>query len=185
MKVVEIFDSIQGEGVHMGSPCTFIRLAGCPVKCSWCDSKDSWYNGKDITIKDIVAKVNWRMVVITGGEPLMQKDVVDLVHALHEKKCEVHLETSGCYDIPEDVFDWVTVSPKPNTGYRLPKGPINELKYVVSDELSTTDIADFPIVWLQPCDGPDYKWSLQECIALAMQGYGRCGVQLHKVYGVA
>ena len=76
MKVIEIFESIQGEGVHIGKAVTFLRLAGCNLHCPWCDTKESWGDvGEEMTIAEILEKVNsYRssIVVITGGEPTIQ-----------------------------------------------------------------------------------------------------------------
>ena len=117
--VNETFLSWQGEGVHMGRKAFFIRLQGCPVKCSWCDSASTWhpqYVPKNIrkASPDELAKEAVEskpdFVVLTGGEPCVH-DLVPLVNALKAVKLKVHLETCGAYPIPEGL-DWVTVSPK-------------------------------------------------------------------------
>ncbi|MEI6121337.1 MAG: 7-carboxy-7-deazaguanine synthase QueE [Opitutae bacterium] len=117
--VNETFLSWQGEGVHLGRKAFFIRLQGCPVKCSWCDSASTWhpqYVPKNIrkALPDELAKEAVEskpdFVVLTGGEPCVH-DLVPLVNALKAVKLKVHLETCGAYEIP-DGLDWVTVSPK-------------------------------------------------------------------------
>jgi len=117
--VNETFLSWQGEGVHMGRKAFFIRLQGCPVKCTWCDSASTWhpqYVPKNIrkATADELAKEAVEskpdFVVLTGGEPCVH-DLVPLVNALKAVKLKVHLETCGAYEIP-DGLDWVTVSPK-------------------------------------------------------------------------
>lgn len=117
--VNETFLSWQGEGVHMGRKAFFIRLQGCPVKCTWCDSASTWhpqYVPKNIrkASPDELAKEAVEskpdFVVLTGGEPCVH-DLVPLVNALKAVKLKVHLETCGAYEIP-DGLDWVTVSPK-------------------------------------------------------------------------
>jgi organic radical activating enzyme len=117
--VNETFLSWQGEGVHMGRKAFFIRLQGCPVKCTWCDSASTWhpqYVPKNIrkASADELAKEAGEakpdFVVLTGGEPCVH-DLVPLVNALKAAKLNVHLETCGAYEIPEGL-DWVTVSPK-------------------------------------------------------------------------
>jgi organic radical activating enzyme len=117
--VNETFLSWQGEGVHMGRKAFFIRLQGCPVKCSWCDSASTWhpqYVPKNIrkASPDELAKEAVEskpdFVVFTGGEPCVH-DLVPLLNALKAVKLKVHLETCGAYMIPEGL-DWVTVSPK-------------------------------------------------------------------------
>ncbi|MHA1585232.1 MAG: radical SAM protein, partial [Promethearchaeota archaeon] len=64
--VMEIFDSIQGEGSWIGIPATFIRLSGCNLRCSWCDTKESWENAQEMSIEEILSKVNRKNVIITG-----------------------------------------------------------------------------------------------------------------------
>ena len=92
-EVVEIFDSIQGEGINIGTPSTFIRLARCNLKCKWCDSKYSWEKGKMMTIPQILKKVHKYNVVITGGEPLLQ-NLNPLLDKLN-KSGEIEIETNG------------------------------------------------------------------------------------------
>jgi len=113
--VVETFHSLQGEGYWAGASAFFIRLAGCNVGCSWCDTKISWSvkNHPLVPVTELVqlAKVaNPNFVVITGGEPLMH-DLEPLTEQLKAEKLAVHLETSGAYRLTGQ-FDWVTLSPK-------------------------------------------------------------------------
>lgn len=98
LKVNEIFHSIQGEGTYALYPCTFIRLTGCNLRCTWCDTTYSFYEGQGQTIADIVAQAtgfNSSLAEITGGEPLLQKNVYALMDMLAEKGKKVLLETSG------------------------------------------------------------------------------------------
>jgi organic radical activating enzyme len=117
--VNETFLSWQGEGVHMGRKAFFIRLQGCPVKCTWCDSASTWhpqYVPKNIRkaspdeLAKEAAESKPDFIVLTGGEPCVH-DLVPLLNALKAAKLKVHLETCGAYEIPEGL-DWVTVSPK-------------------------------------------------------------------------
>ncbi len=109
MKVIEIFDSIDGEGIRTGQPATFIRLAGCNLRCSYCDTVYSLFGEEtpceytEITIEEIISKVNpsYRRVTLTGGEPLVHEDVAVLTSRLIEKECEVNIETNGAVDISE------------------------------------------------------------------------------------
>jgi len=95
LKVNNIFKSIQGEGLHIGRPASFIRLAGCNLKCTWCDTKYAFEDGKEMTIEQILEEVaGSQLVVITGGEPLIQ-DISELVKALASYAHEVHVETNG------------------------------------------------------------------------------------------
>lgn len=107
MKVIEIFDSIDGEGIRTGQPCTFIRLAGCNLRCSYCDTLYSLF-GEDVpceytemSIEEIVGKVNkkFRRITLTGGEPLIHKDCDKLIDALLKEGHEINIETNGAVDI--------------------------------------------------------------------------------------
>lgn len=183
MRISEIFDSIQGEGSFLGTPCTFIRTAGCPVKCDFCDSKYSWDEGAEMTIAQIIEQVHYRHVVITGGEPLIHVDLKPLTQALKRRGCYIMIETSGVRSIP-GWFDWVVCSPKPNLHYRIPDGHIDELKYVVGPDFDFSVIPGIGIpVWLQPLDGT--VENMRRCHEAAMaSGWWRVGVQLHKILDV-
>lgn len=104
MKVVEIFKSIDGEGIRAGYPVVFIRLAGCNLRCTYCDTKYS-YDGKeypDMTVDEIVKRVlrfGCSRVTLTGGEPLIHEDVDFLVEDLTDHGIEVNIETNGSVDI--------------------------------------------------------------------------------------
>ena len=104
MKVVEIFKSIDGEGIRVGYPVTFIRLAGCNLRCNYCDTKYSYENEKftEMTPQEIyiqVYKLGGKRITLTGGEPLIHKDVKVLVNLLIQKGYEVNIETNGSVDI--------------------------------------------------------------------------------------
>jgi 7-carboxy-7-deazaguanine synthase len=117
MKIIEIFYSLQGEGPWAGRPCTFVRLAGC-VKpyCTWCDTRYALSGGNDMTIGDILSQIKTlgcANIVITGGEPFMQKDEVILLHkALLRSNFSVQYETSGKAGIPELKHAFIVLSPK-------------------------------------------------------------------------
>ena len=104
MKINEIFYSIQGEGILMGVPTAFIRTTGCNLRCNWCDTKYAYDEGEEMSIEEVVAKVKdfpANHVCITGGEPLLQKDVITLVQRLCENGFEVCLETNGSKSVEE------------------------------------------------------------------------------------
>ena len=111
MRVVEIFDSIDGEGIRTGQTATFIRLAGCNLRCSYCDTAYALY-GEDVkceytemTPEEIADKVNFCRVTLTGGEPLIHADVKTLIDLLLSRGIEVNIETNGAADIAEFVTD--------------------------------------------------------------------------------
>lgn len=98
LRVTEIFRSIQGESTHAGRPCTFIRLTGCPMRCVWCDSEYTFAGGEHISLAQVMDQVKQfgcRLVEVTGGEPLAQRQCLDLVEALCTADYEVLLETGG------------------------------------------------------------------------------------------
>lgn len=135
LPIMEHFYTIQGEGFHQGRAAYFVRLGGCDVGCTWCDVKDSWDADKhpmtDLeelvkTIRNTPAKI----VVITGGEPLMH-DLQVLTHLLHAAGLKTHIETSGAHPL-SGQWDWICLSPKK---FKAPLPEIlpfaNELKVVV------------------------------------------------------
>src|SRR5262245_6705022 len=102
LRVNEIFHSVQGESTHAGRPCTFVRLTGCPLRCTWCDTEYAFHEGTWMTIGEIVADVAARgihLVEVTGGEPLAQPDTPLLLERLLAAGHEVLLETSGALPI--------------------------------------------------------------------------------------
>ena len=117
LPVVEEFYSVQGEGFHTGKPAYFIRLGGCDIGCSWCDSRYSWNADLHpmVDIMQVVENVlntGTDSVVITGGEPLMW-DLDPLCTKLKEHGIMTFLETSGSYPL-SGIWDWICLSPKKN-----------------------------------------------------------------------
>lgn len=104
MVITEIFKSIQGEGTRAGLPCIFVRLTGCNLRCTWCDTAYAFYGGTKMGIDDVLTKVRdlagdgsgrISLVEITGGEPLLQQETPELVAKLLADGCTVMIETSG------------------------------------------------------------------------------------------
>ena len=132
---MEHFYTLQGEGMHQGKAAYFIRLAGCDVGCVWCDVKESWDRTKhpDRTIEELLTEIRKtpaRLVVITGGEPLMH-DLGPLTEQLKQAGYKTHLETSGAHPLT-GTWDWICLSPKK---FKAPLPAIlplaHELKVVV------------------------------------------------------
>lgn len=98
LRITEMFLSIQGESSHMGRPCSFVRLTGCPMRCVWCDSEYTFTGGKKMEFDDIFNKLadfSCNLVEVTGGEPLAQKNVFPFISRLCDEKYEVLIETGG------------------------------------------------------------------------------------------
>jgi len=107
MRIIEIFKSIQGEGVRQGLPCVFVRFAGCNLNCRWCDTPHArdMRSGEEMTKQEIISQVEalgCRYMCITGGEPMLQAaGVIDLSKAFHEKGFTIDIETNGSIDFRE------------------------------------------------------------------------------------
>ncbi len=102
LKVCEIFLSIQGESSYAGEPCLFIRLSGCNLRCSYCDTAYAWEEGEIMPLDDIVDRVQkdaLSLVEVTGGEPLLQRGTVSLLEELLKRNYTVLVETNGSRDI--------------------------------------------------------------------------------------
>jgi 7-carboxy-7-deazaguanine synthase len=98
LRVTEIFRSIQGESSHAGRPCAFVRLTGCPMRCTWCDSEYTFTGGASLSVEDVMRQVRaygCQLVEVTGGEPLAQKEAFGLIRQLCDEGFEVLIETGG------------------------------------------------------------------------------------------
>jgi 7-carboxy-7-deazaguanine synthase len=110
LQINEIFLSIQGESSHAGLPCIFVRLTGCNLRCTWCDTEYAFHEGRAMSVDEVIAEVGrheCRLVEVTGGEPLLQPDAVVLMGALLERGYRVLLETGGSLpveDVPSGVI---------------------------------------------------------------------------------
>lgn len=192
MIVNEIFYSLQGEGYYSGTPSVFIRLAGCNLQCSFCDTQHQ--QGSTMSeeeIVDEVAKYKGRHVVITGGEPSLQltASLVDKLHAIGKY---VAVETNGTHELPSNV-DWITLSPKDvfvhTSSARVKLTRCNELKVVFTG----SSVADYshieaPHRYLQPCDtGNEHEniSILKDTIAYCLEHpQWSLSLQMHKIVGV-
>ena len=146
LKVNEIYYSIQGESTHVGRPCIFIRLTYCNLRCIYCDTEYAFYEGKDIEIPEIMAKIkqwNCNLVEVTGGEPLFQDECIDLLNELTNQNYEVLLETGGSLsisDVPIEIIKIVDFK-CPSSGMEKKNlwsivndlQPHDEVKFVIGD----------------------------------------------------
>ncbi|WP_301003237.1 7-carboxy-7-deazaguanine synthase QueE [uncultured Duncaniella sp.] len=190
---MEVFTSIQGEGFHLGKQASFIRLAGCNLRCPFCDTKESWdmSTAKKMSVRDILDNIQAEHVVITGGEPTIH-NLSPLLCALSDSHKYIAIETNGTSSISgSHLIQWVTASPKAEANYKIHQDlRADEFKYVVNDDF---DIGVVPTcvrrqyagrIWLQP-DSTDMQYNWNKCMALALANpWARVGVQLHKLMGV-
>ncbi|WP_246036934.1 7-carboxy-7-deazaguanine synthase QueE [Thalassotalea litorea] len=183
-KINEMFETIQGEGSFTGQPSIFIRLQGCPVGCSWCDTKHTWEidperevsapvmlsknaetdEWAEFSIADLlqtIAENGWQAkhIVLTGGEPCMV-DLEPLCRVFEESGFSIQVETSGTFEVLVSPKCWVTVSPKVNMrgGYKVLGSAMqraNEIKHPVATEQHVDDLKAL-LVEHQVTDTPVY-----------------------------
>jgi len=175
LRVTEIFHSIQGESSYVGQPCVFVRLTGCPLRCTWCDTDYAFYGGNECSIDEVLAKVHTygcRLVEVTGGEPLVQPESFPLMTRLCDAGYTVLLETSGSVDIaPVDPRVHAILDVKcPGSGMT------DRMHWPNLSALAAKDEAKFVLA-----DRADYDWARE---ILAEHGVAdRCTVFFSPVFG--
>ena len=175
MRITEIFHSIQGESSYVGQPCVFVRLTGCPLRCTWCDTDYAFYGGQERSIDDVLAQVldyGCPLVEVTGGEPLVQPDCLPFITRLCDAGYRVLLETSGTIDIePVDPRAHVILDVKcPGSGMT------DRMHWPNLSRLAAKDEAKFVLA-----DRADYDWARE---ILAQYGVTvRCPVLFSPVFG--
>lgn len=190
MRVNEIFYSLQGEGRFTGTPAVFLRLSGCNLKCSFCDtSHEDGVKMEPAEIISEILKYPSRHIVITGGEPSLQLDG-DFVDRLHQHGYFVQVETNGVKRLPDNV-DWITCSPK----YKpICYDEVEEIKYVYEGRESEEKILSLfrsvraEVYYLQPCDVKNPKSNaeiLAGCINF-IKAYPewKLSLQTHKILNI-
>jgi 7-carboxy-7-deazaguanine synthase len=175
MRVTEIFHSIQGESTFVGRPCVFVRLTGCALRCTWCDTEYSFYGGAEMGIDQILAEVadyGCLLVEVTGGEPLHQPDAFVLLTRLCDAGYEVLLETSGAVDIGRvDRRTHIIMDVKcPGSGMT------DRMYWPNLDKLSAKDETKFVLQ-----DRADYEWARDILTQHALAD--RCTVLFSPVFG--
>ena len=162
LKIFEIFHSLQGETSRFGLPTVFVRLTGCPMRCTYCDTEYAFSGGCNMQIADILQKVaefGTKYVTVTGGEPLAQKECLVLLHALCDAGYSVSLETGGAMDIaPVDARVSVILdikTPASNEEKNMLWANINHVK--------ATDEIKFVL-----CNRADYDWAKAKIIELKL-----------------
>ena len=175
MRVTEIFHSIQGESTFAGQPCVFVRLTGCPLRCTWCDTEYAFHGGSGQSIEQILAKVDsygCRLVEVTGGEPLAQPESLTLITRLCERGFDVLIETSGAIDTAAvDARAHVILDVKcPGSGMS------DRMHWPNLDRVTGKDEVKFVLT-----DRSDYDWA---CHVLAQYELAsRCPVLMSPVFG--
>ncbi len=211
LNVVEIFDSIEGEGIRTGMPVTFIRLAGCNLRCKYCDT---WYaqeatQGDLMSLEDIVKKVTYKAVTITGGEPLLhQGPVIELIDLLQKTGHYINIETNGSVELLPYIFAVRAGRGFFTVDYKCPCSGMEEkmvhenfsimdendvLKFVVANQEDLSSIRRFLLnhptfkstIFISPCFNAINLEDLVEEVKILKQKFPkfdiRFQVQLHKI----
>lgn len=174
LRITEIFFSIQGESTHAGRPCVFVRLTGCNLRCSWCDSAYTFTGGERMSLEEVLAQVRsygCKLVEVTGGEPLAQSEAFELIEALCAEEYEVLIETSGSIDVtPVDRRAKLILDVKcPGSG------EVEKNRWSNLDQLRPHDEIKFVIA-----DRADYEWARD---LIAERKLDRWTVLLSPVWG--
>lgn len=193
--LVEIFESLQGEGRNMGRPCVFVRFAGCNLRCDWCDTDTSCRFS--LTCADLLRELRTyatRNVILTGGEPTIQPDMPELVAALKKAGCWIGVETNGLVAADWLAFvDYVACSPKFEFADRYVRGRMlthaDEVRVVASSAAivpfcrqmqETIAATDY---YISPCDRDGtIDWATAKDVRNQL-GDWSLSVQLHKLLG--
>ena len=205
--VKEIYFTLQGEGFHTGKHAVFCRFSGCNLWsgleknrekaiCNFCDTDfvgtdgingDKYQNAESLVrkIDEIWDKnLNDKLVVFTGGEPLLQLNG-ELIDLLHERKFKVAIETNGTILPPKNI-DWICVSPKKGAEFNLNYG--NEIKLVYPQEgLDPEKFQDFDFdhFFIQPMDGKDLQKNILQSVSYCIENpLWRLSLQTHKIMGI-
>ncbi|MCX7797125.1 MAG: radical SAM protein [Melioribacter sp.] len=175
LKVNEIFFSIQGESSYAGLPCIFVRLTYCNLRCTYCDTAYAFYEGTDYTIEEIITKIKeykCNLVEITGGEPLFQKESLELMKSLCDEGFEVMLETGGSLPIKDvDKRVKIIMDLKCPSSNMMKKNNYENINYI-----KPTDEIKFVIGTRE-----DYEWTKE--IISKYELTKKCTVLLSVVFG--
>jgi 7-carboxy-7-deazaguanine synthase len=189
LQIAEIFYSVQGEGAFTGTPAVFVRLAGCNLSCSFCDTDYSLKFLADVD--EVVRRVgdighNCPMVVLTGGEPLLQRETLTLIDRLRSDGRRVHIESNGTVFTELASEIWLTVSPKERVDPRMAQRA-NEVKLIVDGRVPEEHLAlfqDKPLLLLQPEGNKPRNVEIALEYIKAHPHRFRLSLQTHKFIGV-
>ena len=189
--LVEIFESLQGEGRNTGRPCVFVRFAGCNLSCPWCDTDVATRFSLPLgELVDEISRFSSRSVVLTGGEPTLVPDMPPLIAALKERGFWIAVETNGTNDADWLQFaDYVACSPKAEFPDHIALARADEVRVVASSEevvafcrevqsrIAATDY------YVSPCDrNGDIDFATAKFVLSKLNGWS-LSVQLHKLLG--
>lgn len=174
LKINEIFYSIQGESSYAGLPCVFVRLTYCNLRCNYCDTEYAFFEGQDMSFQKIIKKVksyNCNLVEITGGEPLIQDNVIPFMKLLCDQGCKVLIETAGHIDIGKIDPRVVRIM-----DIKCPSSGVSEKnRWENISELKDKDEVKFVIG-----SRDDYKWAKEVLKKFNLSG--RCTVLMSPVF---
>jgi 7-carboxy-7-deazaguanine synthase len=171
----EIYTSIQGETHLQGLPCTLVRFAACDLRCSYCDTEYAFTGGQEVTRESIVADVVARgvkLVLLTGGEPLLQPELPQLAAELLDRGFEVMIETGGHRDVSSLPAGVVIILDVKTPG----SGELQRMRWENLDHLSPHDAVKFVV-----CSRDDYAWARDLIVARRLGE--RCNVLLSPSFG--
>lgn len=187
--LVEIFESLQGEGRNVGRPVVFVRFAGCNLRCPWCDTD---FSVKFVlSLKELIKEIalfKSKSVILTGGEPTIQNEMPEFVAALKREGYWIGVETNGTNDVDWLSFvDYVAMSPKRGSKIELRRA--NEVRIVAESE----DIVEFcremhaqiaaDDYYISPCDHDgEIDFPAAKAVLAQLDGFS-LSVQLHKILG--
>jgi 7-carboxy-7-deazaguanine synthase len=175
MRISEIYPSIHGESQYVGLPCTLVRTTGCDLRCAYCDTTYAFVGGREMSLDEIMADVRrfgLSFVLLTGGEPMLQKDIVELAGLLIDGGYRVAIETSGAHlvdELPVEVcriLDAKTPS----------SGESHRMQWEAFSRLRHCDAVKFVI-----SDEADYRWSVERVERLGL--VGRTEILFSPVHG--
>lgn len=175
LKINEIFHSIQGESTYSGQRCVFVRLTYCNLRCTYCDTEYAFYEGKDQSIESIIDEIkqyDCNLVEITGGEPLMQEESLELMTKLCDLNYEVLIETGGSLPIQNvDKRVMIILDLKTPSSGMMKKNLYKNLDFI-----KKTDEIKFVIGSRE-----DYEWSKE--IIEKYKLYNKCPILFSAVFG--
>lgn len=190
-KLVEIFESLQGEGRNTGRPCVFVRFAGCNLACPWCDTD---VGGRfSMTLEELLSEIatyKAKTVVLTGGEPTLIEGAPELVAALKKLGYYIAVETNASIDAAWLQFvDYVACSPKAEFPEKIALRKANEVRVVASNDRviefckKVKDLIEADDYYVSPCDHDgEIDFATAKSVLNQLEGWS-LSVQLHKILG--